>query len=427
MSDQLRANYDFEDSPWRQPPGRVGPWREPPEIIIATVVPEPTPPQTPIRRSRRWKLPLALFVATCLSTFIAGAKIYDGQFSRFNAADGLVYAACLMTILVCHEMGHFIQAKRHGVYASLPFFLPMPVSPIGTFGAVIAMDSRIRDRRALFDIGITGPLAGLIPALVFSVIGLHWSQPVSRLRVAELVAAGGGPDFLLGSSMLFSALAHWIHPAVDGSYGLSLSPMAQAGWVGLLVTALNLLPIGQLDGGHVLYALIRRRAHTVAMVLLVLAMAAVVLLNYVGWMLMVLLLILMGPRHPPTANDYVPLGLGRAILGWLTLAFVVVGFTPQPITPFDVREFLDHRSRPIEARCGLPVDSVEGVQVPGDRAGLPDEGEEGRLNRHAPSGWQPSRPRLGIAEEHLAVARCSTYGRGSEELCSARGSFRARV
>ena len=267
---------------------------------------EATPPQ-PLRR--RWRLPLALFVATCFSTLFAG---------------GWVYACSIMTILICHEAGHFLQAQRYGVRASLPFFLPMPFSPIGTLGAVIAMDARIGDRKSLFDIGITGPLAGLVPTMLFSVIGLCLSTPTA--------ARPDPSEPLLGTSFLFSALAQlMVERASDGPY-INLHPMALAGWVGLLITALNLIPIGQLDGGHVLYALLRKKAHFVATLLLVLAVTAV-FLGLWWWMLMVMLLMLMGPKHPPTARDDVPLGAWRIVLGWLTLAFVPLGFTPMPFVP----------------------------------------------------------------------------------------------
>ena len=133
-----------------------------------------------VRPRRRWRLPLLLFVATCLSTLLAGASdqaAAEGWLA--GMLSGLRYAVPVMTILICHEMGHFIQAHRYGVYASFPYFIPMPFSPLGTLGAVIAMEPRVGHRRALFDIGITGPLAGLVPTLIFLVIGLQHSQPGS--------------------------------------------------------------------------------------------------------------------------------------------------------------------------------------------------------------------------------------------------------
>ena len=310
-----------------------------PPIIIAEVVPEPLWREIPVRRPprRRVVLPLVLFVATCLSTLLAGgldAGINEWLRSGPAAGlavgllEGLRYALPLMTILIFHEMGHFLQAWRYGVYASYPYFIPMPLSPIGTFGAVIGMDARMGHRRALFDIGITGPLAGLIPTLIFCIIGLQLSAPVARHQV------DGG--VVWGTPLLFNVLAQWFAPPVPDGCILDLDPMAFAGWVGLLITSLNLIPIGQLDGGHILYALLRDKAARVASLLLLLAVAATAWQSYrqhqlSPWILMVFLLVLMGPVHPPTADDREPLGLLRCVLGWLTLAFIFVGFTPDPM------------------------------------------------------------------------------------------------
>jgi membrane-associated protease RseP (regulator of RpoE activity) len=277
----------------------------------------------PVRPRRRWRLPLLLFVATCLSTWLAGIDLKDGW--RAGLLLGLRYAVPVMTILICHEMGHFIQAWRYGVYASLPYFIPMPISPIGTFGAVIAMEPRMGHRRALFDIGITGPLAGLVPTLIFCVVGLHYSKPE--------IASHAHAEWSYGAPLLFRFLAEHIVQQVPEADVLLLDPMAFAGWVGLLVTSLNLIPIGQLDGGHILYALLRRKANRVASLLLLAALMLVVLnwRTLGGWTLMLFLLLMMGPMHPPTADDNEPLGAVRIVLGWLTLAFIFVGFTPTPI------------------------------------------------------------------------------------------------
>jgi len=314
------------------------PGPEPP-IIIAEVVPEPLwreiPPRRPPRR--RVVLPLVLFVATCLSTLLAGLDQVgipnDPRYEPLEALaigflNALRYALPVMTILIFHEMGHFLQARRYGVHASYPYFIPMPLSPIGTFGAVIAMDARMGHRRALFDIGITGPLAGLVPTIIFCIIGLQLSVPVP-FNPADGTRVWGTP-------LLFNVLAHWFGPPVPDGFIIEPDPMAFAGWVGLLITSLNLIPIGQLDGGHILYALLRDRAAQVASLLLLLAVAATAWQSYEQhqispWILMVFLLVLMGPVHPPTADDQEPLGVGRCILGWLTLAFIFVGFTPNPI------------------------------------------------------------------------------------------------
>jgi membrane-associated protease RseP (regulator of RpoE activity) len=206
----------------------------------------------------------------------------------------------------------------------LPYFIPLPRSPIGTMGAVIVMRPGKGSRRTLFDIAVTGPLAGFVPALLFSIIGLQWSRVVQT--------AGEPVGLILGEPVLFRWLALFAFGPLPEGQDIALHPVAFAGWVGIFVTALNLIPIGQLDGGHVLYALLLRRAHVVAQALLLGAMIAVVVWGYWGWLLMIVLLMLMGPIHPPTADDHVSLGTGRTVLGWICLAFVPLGFTPVPFS-----------------------------------------------------------------------------------------------
>jgi membrane-associated protease RseP (regulator of RpoE activity) len=254
-------------------------------------------------------LPIVLFAATCWSTWY----VQDMSFSL-----------ALMSTLLAHELGHYLQARRYRVPASLPFFIPMPFSPIGTMGALIVMQPGRGDRRSLFDIAVTGPLAGLVPALLFSVIGLHYSSVV---RVPDQWVG-----LTLGEPILFRLLTYMMFGPLPAGHEITLHSVAFAGWVGVFITALNLVPIGQLDGGHILYALLRRRAHVVAQGLLLAAMVAVVWWGYWGWTLMIFLLMLMGPVHPPTANDEVPLGTGRTILGWASLLFVFLGFTPVPFS-----------------------------------------------------------------------------------------------
>jgi len=304
-----------------------------PDYVIPTVVEEP-PPQAggfaPQPFRRRLRLPLLLFIATCLSTLFAGSIVpaLDGAM-YLVLSRGIIYSLAIMTILICHEAGHFLQARRYGVYASFPYFIPMPITPLGTMGAVIAMGGNIRDRRALFDIGITGPLAGLVPTLIFCVLGLQWSH-VGTFDPTNHV----GWEF--GEPLLFRLLGWMTFGPLAENQAIYVHPIAFAGWVGLLITALNLFPIGQLDGGHILYGLLRRKAHTAARLVLIGTAVAVLVGAFWypalgNWWLMLLLLIFMGPKHPPTANDHVPLGTTRYVLGWLTLAFVPVGLTPFPL------------------------------------------------------------------------------------------------
>ena len=316
-----------------------------PQYDIGRTGPAPEYPEeeadAPREGTRRVALPAALFVATCLSTLVAGAQIDLLGLIQAMAAgyvpgaaflvkmllSGWRYAVPVMIILVCHEAGHFLQARRYGVRSSLPYFIPMPISPLGTFGAVIAMEARMGSRKALFDVGITGPLAGLVPTLIFCVWGLSLSKPIPL--------SNAGLHF--GDPLIFSWLGRLIVGPIPPGHDIWAHPVAFAGWVGLLVTSLNLLPVGQLDGGHILYALLRKSARPVALVVLVGVTIAVIvgmaIYHYPGWILMLMLLLLIGPNHPPTDDDNVRLGPVRTVLGWLTLGFIFLGLTPMPIIP----------------------------------------------------------------------------------------------
>ena len=311
---------------------REEPLPEPQGLVLAEIVPEEgdeddEPERAPRRRGR---IAAILFVATCASTFWVGGIVWDLEGNvDFDWRMGLAYSTCLMTILVCHEAGHYLQMRRYGVRSTFPFFIPMPIPPIGTMGALIVMGSRIRDRRALFDIGISGPLAGLVPTLVFSFWGLYYG---SKGHPVDL-----NPMWQFGKPLIFKAMEWLVHGSVPAGPDIYLGPMAQAGWVGLLITSINLFPIGQLDGGHVLYGLLLGKARFVAWVVLIAAVLGVFVsvaflgnMDMAGWTVMLALLFLMGPRHPPTGNDHMPLGTFRTVLGWLTLAFLIVGFTPNP-------------------------------------------------------------------------------------------------
>lgn len=244
-------------------------------------------------------------------------------------ADGLVFAACVMSILLAHEMGHFLQARRHGVPATLPFFIPFPINPFGTLGAVILQDGGRANRKQLFDIAVSGPLAGLVIALPVLWYGVSTSELGSVQPPRP-----GQPWIWYGDPLLI----RWIVEAVHGPYGfgqdIGLNAPLFAGWVGIFITGLNLLPLGQLDGGHILYALIGRAAHYVAYTVMAGALCWMVYQQRFDYALMVLLLLVFGLKHPPTADDRVPLGWPRYLLGTATLAFIIVGFTPTPIIQF---------------------------------------------------------------------------------------------
>jgi membrane-associated protease RseP (regulator of RpoE activity) len=316
---------------------------ESPRLTLVDAIPEFAidypPPPPPVRRI--W-LPVFLFFTTCVSTFVARVIFSDHfpEARHFPKAwwflkiwwpailDGLMYSGAAMTILLCHEMGHFVQAWRYGVYASLPYFLPVPLPPIGTFGAVIFMEPRQGDRKAVFDIGISGPLAGLVPTFLFLCIGLSWSQ----FALAPAMPGGQGEQLVLGEPLLMQYFSHWLKGPTPASHYLLWHPFALAGWVGLLITSINLIPIGQLDGGHILYGMFRKKAHVASIIVLVLAITLSIRLNLTNWWLMLGVITVLGTRHPPTADDSVPLGAPRYVLGLLTLAFLFLGFTPRPLS-----------------------------------------------------------------------------------------------
>ncbi len=275
------------------------------------------------RRRPFWLVPLFLYAATWLTTTFVGFLCYgDGSFFS-----GLYFSAPLMTILTCHELGHYLQNRRYGIETTLPYFIPLPIPPLGTFGAVIRMKSAVPGLRALFDVGVSGPLAGLALTLVFLVVGIVDSSVVPASL--ETVPEG---TLVFGEPLVFQWVARatiGYDPAVDS---LIMHPIAVAAWVGILLTTINLFPIGQLDGGHVFYALTRKRAATCSYVLFGSAIVGVLVFRLWNWILLLVLLYFFGLRHPKTKDDEQSLGWGRTILGWATLAFIIVGFTARPLS-----------------------------------------------------------------------------------------------
>jgi Zn-dependent protease len=272
--------------------------------------------------SNPW-LHLLLFLATLLTTVFVGA-MHRGANPFAHPASlvlGVPFALTLLAILGVHEFGHFVTARRYGMTVTLPYFIPAPVG-LGTFGAFIKMKSPVTDRRALFDVGIAGPLAGLCLAVPAIVVGLSWSELVPE-------GPGGHVGIVLGSPLLFSLL-QWLAlgPVPDG-IDVLLHPVAFAGWIGLLVTALNLLPIGQLDGGHVAYALVGRYHRTVAIVTLA-ALAVMGIAYWPGWLFWALLSLVLGLKHPPPLNDLTPLDRGRRAMGALAVVLLLSLITPSP-------------------------------------------------------------------------------------------------
>lgn len=236
---------------------------------------------------------------------------------------GLPFSVSLLSILLFHEFGHYIAARIHGVRVSLPYFIPAPpgISPFGTFGAVIKSRSAFLNKRQLLDVAATGPLAGLLIAIIVIVIGVQTSS------VEQLPSESGGVFF--GESLLFQFITYAVKgPIAEGST-LFISSVAFAGWVGILVTMFNLLPFGQLDGGHIAYALVGRWQKNLAH----LVMLGLVALSFYwfGWILWILLGFLLRPGHPPTVMDELPIGKWRKLVGVISVIAFVLCFIPVPI------------------------------------------------------------------------------------------------
>jgi membrane-associated protease RseP (regulator of RpoE activity) len=236
---------------------------------------------------------------------------------QLSLHQGLLYMIAAMGILLTHEMGHFLTTLRHRVPATLPLFIPMPVLPFGTFGAVIGMDREGADRRKLFDLGISGPLAGLAVTIPVLWMGIEHLPPATR-------PAWGQP---LPCPLLLQFLLTCLRPDYAQHSMLQASqfgPLLMAGWLGLLITGLNMLPLSQLDGGHVSFALMGRRAHWLARGLLIAGIVAIVVYQAYSMVLMLVVVTLLGVDHPPITTDHVSLGWKRQLLGWLSMAIPVL-------------------------------------------------------------------------------------------------------
>jgi len=270
---------------------------------------------------------IVLFLLTVLSTLVAGS----GAFFTFNPIfeprrllEGIPFSFTLLAILGTHEFGHYFTARAYGASVSLPYFIPAPPPLLfGTLGAIIRMRSPARDRNSLFDIAAAGPLAGLVVALPALWIGLRWSK-------VGAVPAGGSVAF--GDSLLLRFMTWLSFGTLPPGHDVFVHPVALAGWVGLFVTALNLIPVGQLDGGRIAYALFgaRHRQISIATFVALLALGAVTGAgNWFVWAF--LLLFVMGFHHQPPLDDVSPLSPGRYAVGVLCLLLLIILIPPVPI------------------------------------------------------------------------------------------------
>lgn len=310
------------------------PATSPPPASLSAASPSPAAGERGAASSGR-AVPAALFLATVLTTLwvgggleIAGNPLGEGagggtlgERILWRLGQGIPYSAALLSILLAHEMGHSLAARAYRVDASLPYFLPMPFNLIGTLGAFIRIRSPFPHRRALSDIGLAGPFAGFLFCLPLLAVGAASSRP------GPATAAG----IEIGEPLAFRFFAWAFGPAVSEGQILFLSPVALAGWFGLLLTAINLLPMGQLDGGHALYALARRRAVRISRAVH-LAMFPLALWSP-GWLVWGLLCWFLGARrpHPPTLDDEAPLPRSRRAITALAALVLVLSFTPEPV------------------------------------------------------------------------------------------------
>jgi membrane-associated protease RseP (regulator of RpoE activity) len=284
--------------------------------------------------ARPW-VALVLFLLTVASTIYVGGQDLDratGQ-AFFNWGHGLAFSAALLGILGAHELGHFFAARREGVAVSYPFFIPMPfpIGILGTLGAFISIKEPVPNRRALLAIAVSGPLAGLVVAVPVLILGLILSDVQT---LAEVYAQLPGASYITeGNSLLYAALKILVFGRFlpSGGEDVFLHPVALAGWAGLLVTGLNLLPAGQLDGGHIFFALFGARAAQLMSMLVAVALLGMGFL-WSGWFLWAVIVALIGQQHSPLLNEVTPLEGPWLTLAVIGLVVFVLVFTPVPIT-----------------------------------------------------------------------------------------------
>ena len=300
----------------------------------------PELPTRRIKKPKRW-IHLSLFLLTLVTTTLAGSAHYLGFHSNFGLNEvtlpwttlltgGGWYSFTLLSILGAHEFGHYFACRYYRINASLPYFIPAPVPLTGTLGALIRIREPIRTKPMLFDIGVAGPIAGFIVACPALLIGIASS------RVTELP-----PDFSglsLGEPLLFQFVTWLFWGSLAEGQSLNLHPMAFAAWFGLLATALNLFPAGQLDGGHISYAAFGRRSTLVTYVTVVLTIfLAFWSRSWLLWaFLMIAMLLMSGPNHPRTQDENLPLDDTRRVVAYVALAIFLVCFTPTPIEVFQL-------------------------------------------------------------------------------------------
>ena len=271
-------------------------------------------------------LHIILFFFTVLTTLLAGAIMQGADIltDPISIFKGVPFSFTLLLILGTHEFGHYYYSYRHNVEATLPYFIPAPpfIFLIGTFGAFIKIKSAITSRSALIQIGAAGPIAGFIVAIPSLFVGLNLSEVFEK--------SSGFNGIVLGDSLLMKTMIWITHPTLAENQDVLLHPIAFAGWIGLLVTMLNLLPVGQLDGGHISYAIFGNRQKYIARFsLMALVLLSFFSLNWLVWGLLIFFL-MRSTNHPPINDFNKPLSTGDRALGYLCLLIFIICFVPAP-------------------------------------------------------------------------------------------------
>ena len=310
--------------------------------------PEPEPPRA--APSRIGRIAVYLAIATIFSTFFSGVLAWEPlslllgpawqyqtlmpvrQAILANWVSGLQFALALMAILVAHEFGHYILTRVYKVPSTPPLFIPFPIiSPIGTMGAVILMQSGSADRKQIFDIGLAGPLAGLVVAIPVIAYGILNPAPLPY-------TADDSITLFIGQPLLVQWMAMWLAPDQANEYvfvaNSSVSPFLMAGWVGLLVTGINMMPMGQLDGGHVTFGLVGEKSYWIARGAMFSAIAFMIYNQVLMFALMLVLVYLMGLKHPPSSDDSKSLGFLRQAVGWASLTLPILCIPARPLVAF---------------------------------------------------------------------------------------------
>ncbi len=317
-------------------------------------------PRKPDPKPARVSVNIILFILTVLSVLYVGQQPVGempndtlGQILFFAKAllSGWPYALSLMSILLAHEFGHYLMSRYHKTPATLPYFIPLPIAPLGTMGAAIVMQGTPKNKRVLFDIGVAGPLAGILVALPVLFIGLSLSHLDIIRPVSGMYQEGNSLLYLLAKYLTFGKLLpapaslgdvtpfmYWLkyfftgRPYPIGATDVLISPVAFAGWAGLLVTALNLIPAGTLDGGHVVYSWFGERAAKAFPYIFVALIALGIFWN--GWWIWAVLLLWLGRVHAEPLDQITPLDLNRRAIAALVILLFILTFSPVPFAVF---------------------------------------------------------------------------------------------